>query len=475
MCDATLNREDPKKRNLKNETHLSEALSRQLSRRSFVTSTVVASTAAAAGDSFAAIAPSNQITVGVIGCGSRGTNLIDSFKVLPDCRIVAICDVDDFHYRDQDWGKGPTFGRRPAAERINKAYASAKSGTPAKGLQVYSDYRDITGREDIDAVIVATPDHWHARCTFDALRAGKDVYCEKPVTHLFSEGRTIVTEVANRKAVFQTGSQQRSDPLFHRVVELAGNGVLGKIEKVEVGLPPGYGAPMGSTDVVKPREDLDYDFWCGPSPVLPLMQARHHRWWRGHRAYGGGVLMDWIGHHNDIAHWAIGKHRSGPVSVEAIDWTFPETKVYDTPEQYTIRCEYEEGITSTISSKHPVGLKIIGSEGWVYAKRGKADASDKRWLAKSFQSGSFQTKKPASHAADFLNCIKSREECIAPAEIAHRSITPGHLGYVSYALGRPLSWDAERQKVTGDTEANTLLNTVRYRTPWQVPGTEETA
>jgi predicted dehydrogenase len=405
--------------------------------------------------------PSDRITIGIVGLGSRGFNLLDDFLGQPKCQIVALCDFDEFHHRDQPWGKGKTFGRKPAEEHVKKTYGSDSP------LQVYADYRELIARKEIDAVVVATPDHWHALCTFEALQAGKDVYCEKPITHLFAEGQTIVAEVARQKAVFQTGSQQRSDPLFQKLVEIVHNGLIGDVQTVEVGLPPGYAKPMGSTEVVEPRAGLNYEFWCGPSTKLPLMQARHHRWWRGHTAFGGGVLMDWIGHHNDIAHWAIGVHRSGPVKVEAVDWVFPDTNVYNTPEQYTIRCEYAGGITSTISSRNPEGLKIIGSKGWVFARRGKIEASDKRWLASDFVPGPIRIQSSSSHAANFLENIDTRGECIAPAEIAHRAITPGHLGYVSAALGKPLSWDPITETIVGDDAADRLLKTVEYRAPWQ--------
>ncbi len=458
----------PKVRRVPRKTLLSSSVPR----RSFVRFASATTVAACAGALPAArtVRPSEQIHLGVIGLGSRGFNLLDDFLKLPDCRIVAICDVDEFHYRDRPWGKGRPFGRRPAEQHIQTAYARPKSGAASKGLRVYSDYRELLAGDDLDAIVVATPDHWHALCTYEALQSGRDVYCEKPVTHLFAEGRTIVEEVAAQDAVFQTGSQQRSNPLYHRAVELVRNGILGRLQRVEVGLPPGYDRPQGSTEIVSPRPTHDYDFWCGPAPVLPLMQARHHRWWRGHRAWGGGVLMDWIGHDNDIAHWAMGVDRSGPLTVEATDWVFPETSIYNTPQSFTIRCEYPGRITSSISSSHRQGLKLTGSEGWVFVRRGRIEASDKRWLEKDFRPGSWQVQKTGTHAANFLSCIRSRQECVAPADVGHRSITPGHLGYVSWALQKPLSWDAETETITNDEAAGELLAEVEYRQPWQVPG-----
>ena len=258
---------------------------------------------------------------------------------------------------------------------------------------------------------------------------------------------------------------------FRHAVELARNGVLGQVESFEVGLPPGYDKPQGSTEVQSPPEHLDYDFWCGPAPKLPYMRARHHRWWRGHSAFGGGVLMDWIGHHNDIAHWAINVERSGPTLVEAVDWKFPDSDVYDTPREYTIRCEYPCGIASSVSSHTRPGLKLIGSDGWVHVDRGKIAASDDRWLQSGFRPGSEAVYESNDHTGNFLECVRSRRECIAPADVAHRSITPGHLAYVSHRLQQPLKWNADAQRVENSDEANRLLSSVSYREPWQLSAT----
>ena len=416
----------------------------------------------------AKVAPSERITLGIVGLGSRGFNLIDAFLPESDAQIVAVCDVDSLHYRDRQWGKGTAYGREPAKTRIEAGYAKQASGGRFRGVDVCSDYREICNRNDIDAVVVATPDHWHALVALEALAAGKDVYCEKPLAHRFHEGQVICREVARRKAVFQVGSQQRSDARFRRAVGLVLNGHIGKVRTVEVGLPSGYPEPQGDTAVKSPPAHLDYDFWCGPAPKLPYMQARHHRWWRGHLAFGGGVLMDWIGHHNDIGHWALGMDESGPLEVEAVGWTFPETDVYNTPQHYEIRCEYPGGATGTISDRNRGGLKIIGEDGWVFVTRGQMEASDPRWTKLDFDPGSIEVYQSPGHARNFLDCVKSREACVAPAETAHRSITPGHLGYVADAVGRTLRWDAEAERILGDEEAEGLLKSVSYREPWEL-------
>jgi predicted dehydrogenase len=341
-----------------------------------------------------------------------------------------------------------------------------KNGRPKPEALV--DFRDVCQRKDIDAIVVATPDHWHALCTLTALRNDKDVYCEKPVTHWFHEGLAVCREVQERQAVFQTGSQQRSEDVFRRAIELIHNGVLGKLQRVEVGLPSGYETVQGDSVVTSPRADLDYDLWCGPAPMLPYMRARHHRWWRGHRAFGGGVLMDWIGHHNDIAHWAMKLDGSGPTVVEAVNWQFPATDLYNTPWHYTIRCEYANGISSTISDSNLLGTKFFGELGWLHVTRGKLTTSDPQWAKPNFRPGDVRLPESPGHIRNFIDCVKSRATCIAPAEAGHRSITPGHLGYVSQAVGRPLRWDAAKQTILDDPEADQLLRSGTYREPWKL-------
>ena len=411
-------------------------------------------------------APSERIGVGVVGLSSRGVNLLEAFLREPACQVVALCDVDRLHYRDSPWGVGPARGLETAGNTVAKYYADGQRPASRSAFQT-GDFRELCARADVDAVVIATPDHWHARITIEALRAGKDVYCEKPVTHLFPEGQVVYREVAQRKAVFQAGSQQRSDARFRHAVEMVRNGHIGAVKRVEVGLPEGYNAPMGDTTITEPPDHLDYDFWCGPSEALPYMRARHHRWWRGHRAYGGGVLMDWIGHHNDIAHWGMGMERSGPRRVEAVGWEMAATDIYNTPYQYTVRCEYEGDITSEISSRHRTGCKWIGEDGWLFVNRETIEASNAEWTKRGFDPGPIKVYASDNHVGNFLDCVKSRNECIAPAEIAHRSVTPGHLGYVSHALGRALTWDPAEERFE-DEAANTVLQAMHYRAPWSL-------
>ncbi|MFT5469112.1 MAG: putative dehydrogenase [Verrucomicrobiales bacterium] len=406
-------------------------------------------------------APSERVNMGFIGIGQQGIGVMEAFLNHADVQGVAVCDVHDRHHRERPWGEGRALGREVGKEIIDKKYGNADCAA-------YIDFRELIARDDIDAVMVATPDHWHAAVTLAALRSGKDVYCEKPVTHLFAEGQAVYRAAAEHKRVFLVGSQQRSDPRFRKAVEIVRNGVLGKLVRVEVGLPPGHKTAQGDTSIQEPPKGLDYDRWCGPSPVLPYMNARHHRWWRWHTNYGGGNLMDWIGHHNDIAHWGLGVERSGPVRVEARGWTWPETEFYDTPVDYEVACDYEGGQQLLISSNVRKGTKWIGEDGWLWVDRGKTEASNPAWLADDFVPGDWKAYRSPGHQRNLVDSIKSRKETIAPAEIGHRSVTPGHLGWLSAKVGRPLKWDPAKEMILGDADAQAKLMEVGYRPPWRL-------
>jgi len=413
--------------------------------------------------------PSERINVGIIGLGGLGMGHVGRFLQAEGSQVVAVCDVQAEHYRDQEWGKRTPCGRDAGKAVAEDFYGEQMRSGAYKGCDTYSDFREICAREDIDAMVIATPDHWHARICLEALRNGKDIYCEKPVTHLFHEGQLIVAEVAKRKAIFQVGSQQRSDRGFRRCVEIVQNGHIGKIKHIEVGLPQGFNEPQGDPTITDPPENLDYEFWCGPSEALPYMRARHHRAWRWHRTYGGGQLMDWIGHHNDIAHWGAGLERTGPIEVEAPGtWTWSKFEGYNTPVDYEIWSRYANGVTISISTQHAGGAKWIGEDGWVGGNRGQRQGSNDTWFAKDFNPGPIKAYESNDHTANFLDGVRTLKECIAPAEIGHRSITPGHLGYVAVTLGRKLQWDPETETVVGDEEADKMLKAVDYRGPWSL-------
>jgi len=439
-------------------------MSIQTNRRRFLKTTTLAAVAAptivpSTVLGRAKVAPSNRITVGLSGSGSRGTGVMNSFLREADTQVIATCDPYTVHHRGT--GRGRQLGRQPAAEAVGKKYGS-------KSCDTYEDFRELCARKDLDAVIVATPDHWHAVQTLEALRNGKDVYCEKPVTHFFAEGVAVYKEAAKRKAVFQTGSQQRSDRRFRHAVEVVLNGVIGKVKSVEVGLPRGHDKDNGDSKQHDYSKRKDYQLWTGPAPMLPYVNARHHWHWRWHLAYGGGQLMDWIGHHNDICHWMLNEDNGGPTRVEAKNFRLSKAKSYNSPTEYEVHCEYAGGIKTSIGSHNRMGVKITGEDGWVYVTRGRMEASNPDWAKLDFNPGKLKAYASSGHTRNFLDCVKSRKPAICPAETAHRSITPGHLGYVSHTLGRALKWDAKKEQVIEDTMANKLLNELGYRKPWSL-------
>ena len=400
------------------------------------------------------ISPGERVTLGLVGAGGQGSGVMNSMMKRDGFQVVAVCDVS---------------GRRDSVKaNVEKYYAEKKDSGVYKGCAAYTDFRELCARRDIDAVIVGTPDHWHALAAMEALRNGKDVYCEKPITHLFGEGQALYQEVAKRKAIFQTGSQQRSDRNFRIAVEAVQNGLLGKIQHVEIGLPTGNKTDKEGRIGQPIPADLDYDLWCGPSRYLPFHPDRLHWNWRWCLDYGGGQLMDWIGHHNDIAHWGLGMDKSGPTKVEAVGFTFPEKGMWDNPINYEVKCEFEGGITSSLSNKNRMGTKWIGQNGWIYVDRGKIEASNEEWIRPDFNRGPIKAYVSGDHHANFLEGVRTRKECIAPAETAHRSITPGHLGYVSAALGRALKWDPKNEQVIDDPTADKLLKAVNYRGSWKL-------
>jgi predicted dehydrogenase len=388
------------------------------------------------------VAPSDKIVMGLIGCGGMGNHNLDAFRRRQDVQFVAVCDVDKKHLEE-----------------------TAKKVPDCKKL---GDFRELIAVEDLNAVVVATPDHWHALCAIAAIRAGKDVYGEKPVTHTFAEGQALVAAVREKGAIYQVGSQQRSDWNFRRAVDLVINGLIGKVKEVQVGLPTGHRRAEGDTKPKDPPEGLDYDFWCGPSEKLQYVPARLHWNWRWHLSYGGGQLMDWIGHHNDICHWGLGRDLSGPIEVQAKGFQYPEDRtVWNSAWAYEVACKYDDGVATSISNKHPMGAKWIGEGGWVHADRGKLEASTPEWTKREFDPGPKKAYESNDHRANFIDGVKTRKRCISDAEIGHRSITPGHLGLLSESLGGKLiRWDPKTETVVGDPEADRKLKSVDYRKPW---------
>ncbi|MCB0748615.1 MAG: Gfo/Idh/MocA family oxidoreductase, partial [Ignavibacteriae bacterium] len=314
------------------------------------------------------ISPSNKITIGSIGTGWQGTYNLESFLYEDQAQVVAICDLDKEHLDN-------------AIGLVNTKYEN-NDCTP------YHKFEEMLERKDIDAVVISTPDHWHAIPVIAAAKAGKDVFCEKPMSHSFNEGRAMCNAVERYGRIWQTGSWQRSIPNFRFAAELIRNGRIGKVHTVEVGLPSGHTDFAGTFGLEAKSEapkNLDYDRWLGPAPFAPYAPARVHKNWRWNLDYGGGQLMDWIGHHGDIAHWGLDFDRTGPTEIEGYG-EYPKTGLRDTATKYIVHTKYENGVKMTIAGGHSeicngrTGTKWIGDEGWVHVDRSFLDANPKSLL-----------------------------------------------------------------------------------------------
>jgi len=324
-----------------------------------------------------------------------------------------------------------------------------------------------------------------------AANAKKDIFCEKPLSHTLAEGIAMVEAVQRNQRIWQTGSWQRSVLNFRWAAGLVANGSIGKIRRVEVGLPAGHSdfAKTGnqSPNGAAPAE-VDYNFWIGPATMMPFNPCRFHKNWRWCYNTGGGQLMDWIGHHCDIAHWGLSNptfgcgpdDQVGPLEVSATAEFPPKDAVWNTATRYRIECKYPNQVELVIAGGHNDirgGTKWIGDSGWVWVSRGGFEASDKSW-AETLKRGkkrveeaeekmSFKLMVSNNHWGQFIDSIKSRQKTVTPVEIAHRSQTPGHLGYIASVVGRKLKWDAARQQILGDPEASRLMSKT-FRTPWHL-------
>ncbi len=415
-----------------------------------------------------AVAPGNRINVGIIGTGNQGTNDMKAFLRDERVHVAAVCDVNK---KGPGYWAGRVAGRDVAREIVEKHYTETKGLSGYKGCSSYRDFRDLLDRKDIDAVEIATPDHWHAIPTILAAQAGKDIYCQKPLALTVAEGRAMSNAVAKYRRVFQTGSQQRSDRRFRHGCELVRNGRIGRLLEVECGLPGGRPDLGKNADRKAPEPvpaGFDYDFWLGPAPEAYYAPARVGVNFRWSYDYSGGQLTDWGGHHPDIAQWGMGTTHTGPVSIKNAKGVWEDDPLWNTATEYYFEANYESGVVLKISDKFKMGVKFIGTDGWVYVNRGQIDANPKSLLDERF--GADEIRLPASdnHFRNFIDCVISRDEPVAPVEQAHRSISICHLGNIAMLLGRDLKWDPELEQVQGDHSAHSMLNRP-YRAPWVLP------
>jgi len=313
---------------------------------------------------------------------------------------------------------------------------------------------------------MATPDHWHALVACAALRAGIDMYGEKPITHDLREGRVLADTCKKFGRVWQTGSWQRSQENFHLAAELVRNGRVGRIHTVEVGLPDGR--PGEIKPVKEVPADLDWEFWLGPTPWRPFQGVSH--WdWRWVLDWGGGQMMDWIGHHADIAQWGLGTERTGPVEIESNGCELPADGIYDAPVAYKFTATFANGAKMIVANakQQPKGMgaRWIGDRGWIWVDRSGIDAEPKSLLRDKIGANELHLYKSRDHHQNFLDCVRTRRETITPAEVAHRSASIGHLGQIAMMTGRKIRFNPATEEILGDPGASAMLGRA-YREPW---------
>jgi predicted dehydrogenase len=408
----------------------------------------------------AAYAPSNRITIGCIGVGRMGLDDMREILGFEQAQVAAVCDID---------AKRLQYARQVVENHYSK---QSKSGAYT-GCAAYKDFRELLARKDIDAVLICTPDHWHAIPAIATAQAGKDIFLQKPLTFTITEGRALSDTVRRYQRILQVGSQQRSDYKFRFACELVRNARIGKLHTVKVGLPTDI--PTEPAPKMPVPENLDYDLWLGPAPWAEYTEKRVHPQkdydrpgWLRISDYCCGMITGWGSHHNDIAQWAMGTEHTGPVEIEGYAH-YPPDGLWDVHLDFRVQYTYANGVTLICSDdqQNRQGILFEGTEGWVFVTRGSIDAYPKSLLTSALRPGELQLYKSTDHKANFLECIRSRAETVAPVEVGHRSNTVCLLGYIAMRLGRKLKWDPDREQFVNDPQANRML-TRPMRSPWRL-------
>ncbi|MCX6926712.1 MAG: Gfo/Idh/MocA family oxidoreductase [Verrucomicrobia bacterium] len=458
-----------------------------LTRRDFIRSTATATFAAAVFPTIipgsalgknGAVAPSNRISVGVIGCGPQGVGDMQNFLAQKDCQVVAVCDV-----------KTDRIG--VAKDTVNKAYGN-------QDCKTYHDFRELVARQDIDACLIATPDHWHVLTALAAVKSGKDVYLEKPLAVALEEGQALRKAVRKHKRVFQFGTQQRSARMFWQACQLVRNGRIGKLQHINVWAPGS--SPGGSLKQVPPPPGLDYEFWLGPAPMTPHTEDRcsddgYRKTWWFTSDYAIGFISGWGVHPMDIAVWGGGELLSGVVEIEGRG-TFRNTEgVCDTATVWEVDFKFGSGVTmkfTGVPNGHnegkPTGdpwlyrdqwksryrriedhgTAFEGSEGWIHVDRSGINLQPENLIDVNPESLAVKLIHSPGHVRNFLDCIKSRADTVCPIEAAVAADTFCHLADTATRLGRKLRFDFRTEQFLDDKTANQRLKARPMRQPWRV-------
>jgi myo-inositol 2-dehydrogenase / D-chiro-inositol 1-dehydrogenase len=408
-----------------------------------------------------AIAPSDRINVAMIGVGRQGINAnLPPFLQSNDTQVTALCDVDS-------WRVAQALGR------VNKHYARKKPSGKYNGCKTYGDFREVLARDDIDAVMISTPDHWHVPMSIAAVKSGKDVCCEKPLTLSIHEGRVLADTVKRYGRVFRTDSEFRSHWYFHRAVELVRNGRIGKLHTIRTGVPRGDIA-CGPQPTMPIPAELDYDMWLGPAQKAPYTLNRVHTpssfrrpGWMRCRDYCDGMITNWGAHLVDICQWGNGTDRSGPVEVQATG-TYPTDGLWNVLLNFEAKYKYADGVTLHYTMGRPF-VRFEGEGGWIQADWGKGRIlASSEALSKETLGPDDKIRFPLrSEKKDFIDCVKTRGRTLADAEVGHRTTSVCHLAHISIMLGgQALRWDPDAEQFINNDAANRLIHRTALRPPW---------
>ena len=458
---------------------------RPVTRRRFLAQTAALGSAMAVAPCLApssvlgAAAPGNRVCVGVIGQGNQSIADMPAFLGQEDVQVVAVCDVNrgSHGYRDKD----QFLGRQPGQDKVNAYYAKKNQTGQYKGCDAYNDFREILGRRDIDAVAIIVPDHWHGVMTSMAAKAGKDIYCEKPLSLTIQQGRQMIQAVREHKRILQTGSQLRSSLAVRRACELVRNGRIGKVQRVVCSIPANNAVGPGPGWQPMPvPEGFDYPLWLGPAPEAPYHADRCFYRFRFIFEYSGGQVTNFGAHVFDITQWGLGTEATGPVEVESLgpEWP-PAGSLFTTSVKAHFRARYANGIELTCETGG-YRARFEGTEGWIEVTAGNFTCNPKSLKDSVLKpeeihlpqanpnrkenSGQFFS---FDHVRNFIDCIRSRQDPVEPVEAGHRTASICHLGNIAMRLGRKLAWDPVAERFPADDEANAMLARP-IRAPWQL-------
>ncbi len=434
-------------------------------RRQFIRSTAALAVPTFIGSrAFGEDAPSNRINVAFIGTGNQGMGLLKRFLAADLGNVLAVCDVNEgsYGYKEPDH----FYGVQPAKQMVATARAKESKGGLTTKCDAYTDFRYVLQRDDIDAVVIVVPDHWHRILSVLALEAGKDVYCEKPLTFSVADGRLMIDAVRKNKRILQTGSHERSNPISQFICEAARSGKIGKLTKVitKVGYNNKVGPGPGWQTMPVPKT-FDYRTWLGPAPDQPYHDDRCLYRFRFNYDYSGGQITNFGAHCNDMAHWGMGIDTGGPTEIECLNAKFlPEGSLFNTATETRFRCKYSSGVELICESgDEQVQTRFEGTHGWLQTGYRGTTASDPGLLIGLPEPAKGTSDPHSSHLANFIECVKTRNEPRAPVEVGHASAVLCHIANAMIRLypvtgeGRVAKWDAEKEMFTGDDLANKML------------------